>query len=526
MEEENQSKENTLNDYKEGKNDELFTNIFSNIGNFEKDKQYQQLQKDLYSLQQNVDLMEEFANKDKLSDKRKLFLNKINILNIDKDNNYKKNYSKIRNSVIMRKKKNMINDSNNNSTNNITVPQNDNNIKKILYKNIDKKNKEKNIININKKKILNQLKNKINNKLIYQTEVNNYNQYINGEKLPNIYLSPDKINESNLGSKNTNNTNTNSSSKLPLIKDRNLNKSVSPKRLYILTDNEINNNNISINENNNNNKNIMYRKIPLIKKNLRDNSIVRKFPSILNSHRENRYSLNHRELVPNTDKIVRKMKEKNVNIRKKINYKIHEHNLIDWQMKSKLKLVQWKYGIAEVQKYFIDLQAYGKPEESELIKRKTFYDYVDDVIDEIKKAKEEKEIKSIEDKYIKKNDNNKFGNIKKNNDEKKNEDNEFNEVDNTVNKQIELNGILEKVKLRKIKEKEKRDLIDKILFKCDIRSKAINDSTNKINYKKKILNKSKESDKNDKSLKSIENENNDKSKNDINNDKDKTNEKK
>ena len=196
------------------------------------------------------------------------------------------------------------------------------------------------------------------------------------------------------------------------------------------------------------------------------------------------------------------MKEKNVKIKNRINNKLNEQDLIDWEMKSRFKLAQWKYGIAEIQKYFVDLQAYGKPEEEELLKRKTFYDFVEDLIDEIKKGREEKEIKSIEDKYINNNENNKFG-INKKKDKKDQENNDLNAFDNTTNKQIEINEILEKIKLRKKKEKQKRLIVDNILFKSDMRRKAINDSSPKIDYKKKKLNKSQE-DENEKSKSSIE----------------------
>ena len=175
-------------------------------------------------------------------------------------------------------------------------------------------------------------------------------------------------------------------------------------------------------------------------------------------------------------------------------------------MKSRFKLAKWKYGIAEVQKYFVDLQAYGKPEEEELLKRKTFYDYVEDLIDEIKKSKKQKEIKTIEDKYINNNNEiNKFGVVFKKEKDKNESDNNnvLNTVDNTTNMKIELSDILEKIKLRRKKEKQKRHIVDNILFRSDMRRKAINDSTNKINNKKKILNKSKEKDK---TIDSVEND--------------------
>ena len=82
----------------ENNDEELCTNVFSQLGKFEKNKQYQQLQKDLNLLKQNVELMEEFTNKDNFSSKRKSFSNRLNILSMDKDNkdnNNKKYYSRL-----------------------------------------------------------------------------------------------------------------------------------------------------------------------------------------------------------------------------------------------------------------------------------------------------------------------------------------------------------------------------------------------------------------------------------------------
>ena len=501
LENEQYQNQNPPEEYKEEKEDEeYFTNVFSHIGKFEKNKRYQQLQRDLKSLKQNVKLMEEFSHKDKLSNKKKFFSKKLSLLNLDRENDIKKNSPRRMNSIFIRKRMSVI--YNNNSMNNMSIPQpEENNMNNDIYNKIekitsDRKKKSNNRINnlsLQKYRInLNNCK----NKLIYKTEVNNYNELINGQKLPNIYLSSDKISESNLGSRNTN---TNSTSRLPLIQEKNK----SQKGIYLLTDN--NTENISINENINN-KRILYRKIPQIRRNLDDNFVVQKYPSILNSRRLNSNSLNHKNVPQNTDKAIRKIKEKNVKIKNKINYKLNEQELIDWEMKSRFKLAKWKYGIAEVQKYFVDLQAYGKPEEEELLKRKTFYDYVEDLIDEIKKSKKQKEIKTIEDKYINNNNEiNKFGVVFKKEKDKNESDNNnvLNTVDNTTNMKIELSDILEKIKLRRKKEKQKRLIVDNILFRSDMRRKAINDSTNKINNKKKILNKSKEKDK---TIDSVEND--------------------
>ena len=107
------------------------------------------------------------------------------------------------------------------------------------------------------------------------------------------------------------------------------NKIRRPKKINLLTDN--NTENISINESLNK-KDFSYSKIPLIRKNLKNNFVVQKFPTILNSRRRGN-------------------------------------------------------SISEIQKYFVDLQTYRKQEEEELLKRKSFYDFVEDLIDEIEKKR-------------------------------------------------------------------------------------------------------------------------------------------
>ena len=493
--------EKKIEEIKEEKDEEeFFTNVFSNIGNFEKNKRYQQMQKDLDLLQQDVKLLEEFSNKDKISNKKQFFQKKV--LNTDKENNVKRFQ---RGSLIFRNKMKLMNNNNNNNNNNSALQSESNNDINIdiydrMNQNRESKkgnNRTKDLCQQKYQINLNKMKNK--NKFLYKTEVKNYNELINGEKLPNIYFSSDKRSEANMAK----NSNSNSSSNLPLIIDRR--KISSQKKLYILTDNDIDSNNISINENNYK-KMMEYKKSPLkINANLKDNIIIKKFPNILISPRQNNHSINHRELSRNTDKIVRRMKEKNVKIKNRINSKLNEQDIIDWEMKSRFKLAKWKYGIEEVQKYFVDLKAFGKPEEDELIKRKTFYDYVEELIDDIKKSKEEKELKSIEDKYIKREKKNKFGNVKK--EEKKDkQNNELNAVDNTLNKKVELSEIINKLNLRKRKEKETRKLIKSILLRSNMMSKNINDSINLINGKKQ--NKSFEIDNNNKANSSNENEKN------------------
>ena len=187
-----------------------------------------------------------------------------------------------------------------------------------------------------------------------------------------------------------NNLNNSSSTRLPMILNRD------PNKLYLFTDgNEEKQNIVKFNKKN-------YRRYYVSHKNINssENSFVQKFPTIMNSQRR-KSTINRDELGQSADKVVKMMQEKNIKIKGRINYKLAEEELVDWEMKSKIKLAQWKFGIAEIEKYFVDLRAYGKPEEEELLKRKTFYDVVEDLIDDIKKVKEEKDIEKIKGKYNK-----------------------------------------------------------------------------------------------------------------------------
>ena len=496
MEEIQQTKNNSKEKNDSKINEELhYANIFSNISKFEKNKRYQQLQKGLSSLKNEVKIMEDFiTNRKKLQKKKNNYPKKINInQNNDKDIN-KRNLSKGINSICLRKRmSSLLNQSNNlsggNGNNIIQTENNKNKVNKISYTSIKEK---KNLNNVNKSQDI-----RLESKKYIHTEISNDNDIdINGEKLPNIYMSIDKMSDSNIGSINTNtNSKINSSVRLPKIQSRS-------QRKYFITENDYDNtNSVDVTDNNLNYNTIkMYKKIKT--NNLKSNSIIKKYPNILKSYKLNS-GINGEQLTLETDRIVKNMKEDNMKIKKKINYKLAEQNLVNWEMKSKFKMAQWKYGIAEIQKYFIDLQAFGKPEEDELINRKTFYDLVEDLIDDIKITREEKEIKSIEDKYTNNKKEYKYGDGLKKKEDKKNEgekmQDEIDAVDNTIKKRKELSKALKNVELRQKKEKERRDLIEYIMFKSDLRKKSIYDSTDKLIKNKNKLNKSNEIDKNNKS---------------------------
>ena len=395
-----------------------FSNVFSKINKSEKNKQYQVLQTNLNSLSKEVRLLEEYANKDNFNKKKK---------NVYKGNQYKKFID--RSNFLLKQNRNK------RKTSILDIISNYINAK---YKESSKrKNKNKKTKRFNRNK---------DKRLIYKTEINKSLGLINGYKLPKIHINLDKTLDTNIDSSFNNNNNGSVSSRLPSIQNR------PQKKVYLYSEgNKIQKNNININ----------------------NNLFVKKFPKILNNERL-KSSINRYELSQSADKMVKIMNEKNQKIKNKINLKLAEENLIDWEMKSRMKLAEWKYGIAEIDKYFVDLRAYGKPEEEELIKRKTFYDFVEEVIDDVKETKEEKYLRKIKEDY----------NVQEINEE---ENNDLNIVENAINKHSEVNKVLEKIKLRKIKEQKKRQLIDNIFIKNNLGIKNINLSTEKLNKNKEKI---------------------------------------
>ena len=85
----------------------------------------------------------------------------------------------------------------------------------------------------------------------------------------------------------------------------------------------------------------------------------------------------------------------------KNNISIGKKNLItaNWYMNARFKYTEYKYGIAEIQKYFMDIKEFGKPEEDEINKRKTFFDFAEETIEELNKEKYQKQFESTTQKY-------------------------------------------------------------------------------------------------------------------------------
>ena len=144
-------------------------------------------------------------------------------------------------------------------------------------------------------------------------------------------------------------------------------------------------------------------------------------------------------------------------IDKNFKNKRYSYEIEKWLMSAKFKYADWKYGVADINKYFIDMKEFGQHEEKELEMRKSFYENVERVINELKEDKEKKDILNIEHKY----------GINIEHEEKKIiKQNEYWNEDQAINKREELCKVLKFTKERKMKEKEKRDLIEEIMFQC------------------------------------------------------------
>lgn len=419
-----------------------FSNVFSTVKKPEKSNQYQKLRANLNLLSKDVKLLGDYINKNN-SEKNKRFDKSLNRII-----QYKKFVA--RSSFLMRKKKNA----------------GKANVLNVIIDYINSKN-----TNSAKKKTKTKRKqssNKSRNTLIYKTQINKSSNLGNG--LPKLNFAFDKSSETNVDS-SRNNINISNTFRLPVVRNKN------SKHIYFYTDD---------NENKEEYNNKIYRQYYEPSKNISidKNSFIKKYPKILNNNKL-KNGINRYELGNSAEKMVKIINDKNTKIKNKINYKLAEQELIDWEIKSKLKFAKWKFGVAEIEKYFVDLKAYGKPEEEELLKRKTFYDAVEDLIDELKQEKEEREMKDLKKNYDKKTDKD-FNDIDKG-DKKAEQNNDINMVDNIMNKHSEVSQSLQKVKARKLNEARARNLINNILVQSELGRKAINRSTEKL-YNDKYYN--------------------------------------
>ena len=457
----NQTTDNSPLDDSYKKDKIYFSNVFSKVSKSEKNKQYQNLQNGLRSLSKDVRLLEDFANKDNFGKGKKLVKRKgYQYKNFIAKSNFLLRRKQGRHSTFL------------DIINNYIYGQ-ANKDKSSSKKKGKKLNKSKPTKNLNKSK---------DHYSIYKTEVDKSSN-INRNILPNINFNLDNSSETKMDSITKNINVSNSSTIFPTIEKR------EPKKLYLYTEPSE-----KIEKKHKSTKKFNRQMLlPNKKTDLNNNSFIKEFPKIIDKNQRLKSSINRFELSQSTDKMVKKLKEKNQKIKNGINYNLAIQNLIDWEMKSKMKLARWKFGIAEIEKYFVDLKAYGKQEEEELLKRKTFYDIVEDLIDEIKQIKEEKTIDNIKDKHSK--EQKKIFNDFDKDEKNKEEINDFNIVDNAINKHSEASKILEKIKIRRLNEERTRHIITNILVRSDLGTKAIKRSTDKLleNIKKEEIYKREES---------------------------------
>ena len=125
---------------------------------------------------------------------------------------------------------------------------------------------------------------------------------------------------------------------------------------------------------------------------------------------------------------------------------------------TKFKYINWKYGISDINKYFIDIDAYKRTEEDEINDKKSFYDRLDDIIDNIKIAKKNKNIENIAKQ---------FG-VKLKMDENGNNKNKIDDSDKIFYKRREAYNSLIQIFRKQKDERKRRDKIEKILNNCKI----------------------------------------------------------
>ena len=130
------------------------------------------------------------------------------------------------------------------------------------------------------------------------------------------------------------------------------------------------------------------------------------------------------------------------------------------------KYLNWKYGISDSNKYFIDIDAYKKDSEELINKKKSFYDRLDDMVDQINKNKKKKDMENLKKQYginiNKKKDNVDYNSINEN------------ETEKLFLKGKKIKNVLKEVYNRKILEKKVRRKIKTLLDSSQDKIKNIN----------------------------------------------------
>ena len=406
-------------------NKEDYSNVFSQISGNKKMGNISQLRNNLSDLQQSVSLLKYYATKGRITSKNK----KIKILSPLKNQTEQK--------II--------------NTNTKTKPTRG--ILKNIRSNIDLDIKLKNSEKMKRTKVkISQPSTKENTK----TQFPNIKKTDKEESNKNLFNTNIDYKENKndiikiITSTNYKNSESNSRPKnnniLPLISQTNFttkdNSIIKPTKSKNFNNDSINNSN--------------------------DNSIIE--PKNKSSSLNQSKSFDKEYFAKAYDRMIKNVKRDNNNIKKKIYRGIEKFNIMEWYMKTRFKYAEYKYGIAEVQKYFMDLKAYGKPEEEEIDKRKTFYEHVEDIIDDIHAIKQKKQMEKLNKKYGIKHDKKKLASRK--------EKSEY--INPHKKKMIEVSRALQQINKRKKLERKKREEIENILFKCKHRMHSIDSFESKL----------------------------------------------
>ena len=133
---------------------------------------------------------------------------------------------------------------------------------------------------------------------------------------------------------------------------------------------------------------------------------------------------------------------------------------------AKYKYINWKYGISDLDKYFIDIDSYKKDSEDLINNKKSLYDKLDDIITHLKEKKELKDLETIKKQYginiNKKKDNVDYNSIN------------MNEFEKLFLKGKKVKNILKELYERKKTEKNQRNKIKNILNRSKDRCNIIN----------------------------------------------------
>ena len=410
------------------KNKRSYYNIYRTLGD-EKKVDYQILDKSLADVKYDLDIFENFLSpKSKLSPKlhQRKYKNSILI----------KNKRMVRNTLFINLSNNNLNMRNKSSSNSL-----------------DKLIKKQFSVKQQKHKKINGIKN-VKKTLKAKSRNNNLDF---DENKKSIFITDYKMATANYNNKEDNNQINNMvQTRNKYLKERyfsfSLNKNLPPIKAQ--TTNYSNNNDLKTLDNKDKIKNSKY-----------SNEFIKTQPMIIKKNK----------LLCIDEEAVSNMIKKNKSIINKINTVKNklDNDMIYFEIM--YKYLNWKYGISDSNKYFIDIKTYKKDPEQLINNKKSFYDKLDEMVDEINRNKRKNDMESIKKQYgikiNKKKDNVDYNSIN------------VNEAEKLFLKGRKIKNILKELYLRKKTEKRTRRKIKSILDRSQDKFNNIN--KNFYNFKNK-----------------------------------------